>query len=54
MPICKRCNERPVEEFVPLSSDDDCHNGFCSRCNDALIEEANERREWRYYHSEGY
>lgn len=44
LPLCKKCNENEVEQI------DDWLSKFCGHCNDQLIQEANERREWNHYH----
>ncbi len=48
IPICIECKQRECERF------EDEEGGYfdnrCSRCNDRLIEHANERAEWNYYH----
>ncbi len=44
VPVCKRCRQYPVEE------DDEWQSDFCHYCNDRLIEQAQKRKEWDYYH----
>lgn len=47
MALCKECHKRevsPEDEFGP--------HDYCYRCEDDLIDTANERREWEYYHSD--
>jgi hypothetical protein len=42
--LCKKCGKNEVEQI------DDWVSNYCGHCNDRLIEQANEDREWRYYH----
>lgn len=42
--LCNKCNKREVETI------DDWVSDFCGYCNDRLIENYNERKEFDYYH----
>lgn len=42
---CKKCGKHEVEEIEDWISD------YCGRCNDGLIDKANERREWDHFHT---
>lgn len=48
---CASCGKPGVETFS-CEEDGEVDDPNCPRCNDKLIDHANERREWDYYHKE--
>lgn len=48
---CASCGEFGVETFEDYEGQYDDAN--CPRCNDKLIDKANEQREWNYFHPKG-
>lgn len=48
--MCCKCKQRGIEIIEGYGDVETFFSPQCERCNNRDVEQANERREWDYYH----